>query len=425
MPSLADLPDLTGFFSYSRRDDEHSQGSLSRLRAQIYNELRLQLGFNFKLWQDTEAIAEGTEWEDEIKRAISESVFFIPIVTPSSVTSKHCRLEFQAFLDREEVLGRKNLVFPLLYVRVPALENEELWRQDSLLGIIGRRQYFDWQKFRHRSFTEGEIAERIAQFCQNIVESLHQPWVSPAERRAAEEADAKRAAEQGPRDQEEAERLRAETASRQKAEQERPATEKGTVQSIADRARRDQEVTKQQEVETEVRQKAERDRWLATEAQRIAERAEQRQQQEARQSWAIRLIAILIGTVCVIASFMLVQSISSSSNKPANVSSAPVQSNPRDIPSCTSFRTTRNWGGKEVAILANNNATAAAAAESARSAAVQDGYKAAISNAPRRLEEVDVSEFLTRFYNINLIIICGWSPSPSFLLKLKTTGVIQ
>jgi tetratricopeptide (TPR) repeat protein len=202
MPSLAELPDLTGFFSYSRTDDEHSQGSLSRLRAQIYNELRLQLGFNFKLWQDTVAIPEGSLWEGEIKRAISESVFFIPIVTPSWVASRYCRMEFEAFLDREQELGRKNLVFPLLYVRVPALEKEEQWRQDPLLGILGRRQYMDWQRFRHRSFTEAEIAEKIEQFCRNIVESLQQPWVSAAERRAAEEAEAKRIAEQARRDHE-------------------------------------------------------------------------------------------------------------------------------------------------------------------------------------------------------------------------------
>ena len=76
MSSLADLPDLVGFFSYSRRDDEHSLGALSRLRARIQSELRLQMGRDFRLWQDTAAIPEGARWENEIKRAISESVFF-------------------------------------------------------------------------------------------------------------------------------------------------------------------------------------------------------------------------------------------------------------------------------------------------------------------------------------------------------------
>ncbi|MGB8631581.1 MAG: toll/interleukin-1 receptor domain-containing protein, partial [Xanthobacteraceae bacterium] len=101
MSSLADLPDLVGFFSYSRRDDEHSLGALSRLRARIQSELRLQMGRDFRLWQDTAAIPEGALWENEIKRAISESVFFIPIVTPSAVGSAQCRFEFKAFLERE------------------------------------------------------------------------------------------------------------------------------------------------------------------------------------------------------------------------------------------------------------------------------------------------------------------------------------
>jgi hypothetical protein len=419
MPSLADLPDLKGFFSYSRRDDEHSQGSLSRLRAQIYNELRLQLGFNFKLWQDTEAIAEGTEWEGEIKRAISESVFFIPIVTPSSVASKHCRLEFQAFLDREEALGRKNLVFPLLYVRVPALENEDLWRQDSLLGIIGRRQYFDWQKFRHRSFTEGEIAERIEQFCRNIVESLQQPWLSPAERRAAEEAEGKRAAEQARRDQEEKERLRAQDEVRQKANRQRLA-EEAEAQRIADQARLDQQARKQQEADAGAGH-AVVERWLAAEAKRMAERAEQGQTQKARRSNAIRWIFILVAVLIPL--FVLVWSISRPSNKPRDVSSVAVPSKPvavpsvavpskpvdvpsgfvpskpadvpsvavpskpPDVPNCISFRTTHSLDGKDVSILADDSAAAEAAGQSARALLTHDGYTVVGYTAPtsRRL----------------------------------------
>ena len=43
MSSLADLPELVGFFSYSREDDEDSQGALSALRERIQRELRGQL----------------------------------------------------------------------------------------------------------------------------------------------------------------------------------------------------------------------------------------------------------------------------------------------------------------------------------------------------------------------------------------------
>jgi hypothetical protein len=251
MPSLLERPDLVGFFSYSRRDDEHSQGALSRLRAQIHNELHIQLGSNLRLWQDTNAIPGGALWEGEIKRAIAEAVFFIPIVTPSAVASKHCRLEFDAFLEREAALGRTNLIFPLLYVQVPGLEKEEQWRQDHLLEIIARRQYLDWQKFRHRSFAEAETAEKIEQFCRHIVESLRQPWVSAAERQAAEEAEAQRIADQERRDREARERRR-EAEAQQQAEQERRAKDEAEARRIAEQERRAEEERQHQQAGVKV-----------------------------------------------------------------------------------------------------------------------------------------------------------------------------
>ena len=143
MSSLADLQDLVGFFSYSRSDDEHSANALSLLRKRIRGELRAQLGRDLRLWQDTEAIPLGTLWEGEIKKAIAESAFFIPIITPSAVNSSYCRMEFEAFLDRESKLQRDDLVFPILYIRVPALADENQRRHDDVLKIIHGRQYAD------------------------------------------------------------------------------------------------------------------------------------------------------------------------------------------------------------------------------------------------------------------------------------------
>ena len=151
MSSLADAPDLVGFFSYSREDDEGSGGKLSKLRERIQEELRLQLGRtrkDFRLWQDKVAIAHGELWEDTIKKGISESVFFIPIITPTAVRSSYCKFEFESFLARERELDRNNLIFLILYVPVPALTDDR-WRQDPLLAIIGSRQYEDWQNLRH------------------------------------------------------------------------------------------------------------------------------------------------------------------------------------------------------------------------------------------------------------------------------------
>jgi hypothetical protein len=103
-------------FSYSREDDEDSNNALSALRDRIQRELRSQLGRSiktFRLWQDKEAIASGKLWEAEMTAAVAESVFFIPIITPTAVQSPHCRFELEAFLAREVALDRDDLVFPI------------------------------------------------------------------------------------------------------------------------------------------------------------------------------------------------------------------------------------------------------------------------------------------------------------------------
>jgi formylglycine-generating enzyme required for sulfatase activity len=201
----SELQEIVGFFSYSRRDDQHSMGALSRLRARIQSELRLQMGRDFRLWQDTAAIPEGARWEGEINKAIAEALFFIPIVTPSAISSAHCSFEYAAFLKREAALGRDDLIFPILYITVEALDDERQWRKSELLKVIGSRQYLDWRKYRHLDPSSPEVALQIEQFCRNIYKALRRPVVTSEERKHEEHAEAKREADEQPR-------LRKETA---------------------------------------------------------------------------------------------------------------------------------------------------------------------------------------------------------------------
>ncbi|MBV8105826.1 MAG: SUMF1/EgtB/PvdO family nonheme iron enzyme [Hyphomicrobiales bacterium] len=231
MSSLADLPEVVGFFSYSREDDEDFRGSLTALRDAIQRELRAQLGRNkrnFRLWQDQEAIAPGKDWEAEITRAVEQSVFFIPIVTPRAVGSDYCKFEFASFVARERALGRGDLVFPILYISVPALLDEAAWRGDPVLSVVAKRQYVDWRPFRHAAVASPEFGQAIERFCSHVVETLREPWLSPEERRQLE-ADAKRRAEEeervrqdaeAKRRAEEEERLREEAEAKKRAEEE-------------------------------------------------------------------------------------------------------------------------------------------------------------------------------------------------------------
>jgi branched-chain amino acid transport system substrate-binding protein len=260
MPSLADLPELIGFFSYSRDDDDSYRGRLSALREAIQHELSAQLGRtrkNFRLWQDHEAIAPGRLWEAEIKTAVEQSVFFIPIVTPRGVNSQYCHYEFESFLAREKALGRTDLVFPILYVPVPALEDEAKWRDHPVLSAIARRQYVDWQTFRYADAPTPAMREEIARFARNITEALHRPWLSPQERERAEEAAAQERAE--------SERRRQETGAKQRAEEAaRRRNEEAEAQRLAQERR-------QQDVEAARRAEEDEQRHREAQAKREAE----------------------------------------------------------------------------------------------------------------------------------------------------------
>ena len=196
MPSLTEQSELIGFFSYSRDDDEDSNGALSALRERIQRELRGQLGRTmktFRLWQDKESISPGKLWESEIKAAVQQAVFFIPIITPTVVRSQNCRFELETFLTREAELGRKDLVFPILYIRVPELEDASLQRGDSVLPIIAKRQYLDWRELRHRDVNSPDVREAIERFCAKICEALRESSPSPEERRRQQAAALQRA----------------------------------------------------------------------------------------------------------------------------------------------------------------------------------------------------------------------------------------
>jgi formylglycine-generating enzyme required for sulfatase activity len=202
MSSLADLPDLVGFFSYSRSDDKNSVGALSLLRERISMELRLQLGRELRLWQDKEAIPFGALWADEIKKAIAESAFFIPIVSPSAVNSRHCRMEFEGFLAREAEFGRSDLVFPILYIPVPGLANAEQRGRDEVLKIIHARQYASWTEMRLKDPASSEVKTEVARFCRHIVAALHKLWEACPRREEAEAPRREEHSNAGRRDKE-------------------------------------------------------------------------------------------------------------------------------------------------------------------------------------------------------------------------------
>ena len=196
------------------------------------------------------------------------------------IASPHCRFELDAFLAREADLGRDDLVFPILYIDVPALQDDARRQKDPVLSLIAKRQYVDWRKLRHRDMRTTDVSEAIERFCTDIRNALDRPWISPEERVAQEEAVARR--------QGEAERQRQEGETKRRAEVERHRAAELEAEARADAEQRQREAEAQQQKAEAERQKAEQQRLREeAEAQRRAQAEEQRRlrRAQARPLW--------------------------------------------------------------------------------------------------------------------------------------------
>ena len=228
-------------------------------RGISYDNSRPTSQTNFRLWQDQDAIAPGKDWEAEITKAVEQSAFFIPIVTPRAVSSDYCQFEFNSFLARERALGRGDLVFPILWISVPALSDETQWRGDPALSIVAKRQYVVWRSFRYFTVDTPAFGQAIDNFCSNVVKTLREPWLSPEERvrqeteakrrveeeeRVRQEAEAKRQAEEQERLRKQAlakKRAKEEARKREEAEAKRRAGEEERVRRVAEAKRQAEE----------------------------------------------------------------------------------------------------------------------------------------------------------------------------------------
>ena len=163
--------DPIGFWSYGRHDDEHSDGELSALRVRVGKELKLLYGEDVDIFQDSEAISFGATWNIKISEAIGKTTFFIPIVTPRFFKSENCIDELNMFREREKILGRNDLIFPLQYINISDLRpNETPFPKE--LEFIRSRQIFDFESYRCNDLKEKEVREHLNKFATTIRRTL-------------------------------------------------------------------------------------------------------------------------------------------------------------------------------------------------------------------------------------------------------------
>lgn len=168
----AALPPV-GFWSYTRSDDDSARGKLSQLRVLVANELQHLVGREpVRLFQDTRAIPPGMQWEGEIRDALGQSSFLVPIVTPALLQSEWCCREIAIFREREQALGRADLILPVHYIDTAHLDPAEDCPDPAVFALLAGRQWIDFRDHRLRAADSEDVARKVAEIAAALAGAL-------------------------------------------------------------------------------------------------------------------------------------------------------------------------------------------------------------------------------------------------------------
>lgn len=160
--------EIAGFLSYVREDDLADAERITELRRRLEAEIRMQTGDAFSIFQDRDDIFTGERWRSRIENSIDDTSLLIAVITPSFLKRENCRTEVRLFIDREQRLGRDDLIIPILYINTPALKDAD----DEIAVNLASRQYFNWTELRFEDFESNRVRRELADLALQVIDTI-------------------------------------------------------------------------------------------------------------------------------------------------------------------------------------------------------------------------------------------------------------
>lgn len=173
------------FMSYTRFDDEYTDGALTRFREELERTLLFLSGRDIEIFQDVEGISVGQNIRERITHSLNDIIVLIPIITPKYFQDDGCREELELFLAREDQLGRNDLIFWVYYQTVPKLEamkqhsDRSSLPPDTLLSELAPRKGCDWRPLRDHDLKAPQARAELERIAERIISVWNDLEASP------------------------------------------------------------------------------------------------------------------------------------------------------------------------------------------------------------------------------------------------------
>ncbi len=156
------------FWSYSRTADDYDKNEITSLRNRLHKAIEVLHGSRINLMIDSLNVRHGQNLETRIHHLISTSCCMVPILSPTYFQSDWCHKEYLWFREQERLIGRSDLILPILYIDVNNTEgfcgdDVKTWKEDLL-----SRLYLDWHQMRGRTNTGIDGRDKLETFAKSI-----------------------------------------------------------------------------------------------------------------------------------------------------------------------------------------------------------------------------------------------------------------
>lgn len=162
--------DLLSFWSYVHADDEVDHGRVVQLGKDIVDNYQALTTESLELFLDRDDLHWGDEWRAKVDESLSNVAFFIPVITPRYFTRVECRRELKFFADRTRKLNIRALILPLLYIDVPALDEDD--PDDDLVALVKEIQYERWTDLRFAERSSEQYRRAVDKLARELVQRV-------------------------------------------------------------------------------------------------------------------------------------------------------------------------------------------------------------------------------------------------------------